>query len=245
MNKVIRCRNKNNRKIIVLLILQVLMGVAPVLMLISFVGFKMYEKKPLAIVFIILIFLCNAAYIILARQYNILNSGRRGEKLLYKAVKKLGGNNIIFCNLPVRYKRGRSELDALIISHKGVIIVEVKNHSGTIQGSWKDEKWQQRKHYKEKTTVQEMDNPIKQMRRQRDIVKSILNAAGEDVWVDTVLFFSNNSAKLRLNMRDGDIVCLGSAELIEFLQNYQGKETLSQVKMDRIAEILSEASNNI
>ncbi|MGN0679522.1 MAG: nuclease-related domain-containing protein [Oscillospiraceae bacterium] len=245
MNKVIRCRNKNNRKIIVLLILQVLMGVAPVLMLISFVGFKMYNEKPLAIVFIILIFLCNTAYIILARQYNILNSGRRGEKLLYKAVKKLGGNNIIFCNLPVRYKRGRSELDALIISHKGVIIVEVKNHSGTIQGSWKDEKWQQRKHYKEKTTVQEMDNPIKQMRRQRDIVKSILNAAGEDVWVDTVLFFSNNNAKLRLNTREGDIVCLGSAELIKFLENYQGKETISRVKMEKMAEILTEASNNI
>lgn len=245
MNKVIRCRNKNNRKIIVLLILQVLMGIAPVLMLISFVGFKMYEKKPLAIIFIILIFLCNTAYIILARQYNILNSGRRGEKLLYKAVKKLGGNNIIFCNLPVRYKRGRSELDTLIISHKGMIIVEVKNHSGTIQGSWKDEKWQQRKHYREKTTVQEMDNPIKQMRRQRDIVKSILNAAGEDVWVDTVLFFSNNNAKLRLNTREGDIVCLGSAELVKFLENYQGKETISRVKMEKMAKILSEASNNI
>lgn len=245
MNKVIRCRNKNNRKIIVLLILQVFMGVAPVLMLISFVGFKMYNEKPLAIVFIILIFLCNTAYIFLARQYNILNSGRRGEKLLYKAVKKLGGNNIIFCNLPVRYKRGRSELDALIISHKGVIIVEVKNHSGTIQGSWKDEKWQQRKHYKEKTTVQEMDNPIKQMRRQRDIVKSILNSAGEDVWVDTVLFFSNNNAKLRLNTREADIVCLGSAELVKFLENYQGKETISRVKMEKMAEILTEASNNI
>lgn len=245
MNKVIRCRNINNKKIIVLLILQVIMGVAPVLMLISFVGFKMYEKKPLAILFIALIFLCNTAYIVLARQYNILNSGRRGEKLLYRAVKKLGGNNIIFCNLPVRYKRGRSELDALIISHKGVIIVEVKNHSGTIQGSWKDEKWQQRKHFREKTTVQEMDNPVKQMRRQRDIVKSILNSAGEDVWIDTVLFFSNNNAKLRLNLREDDLVCLGSAELIDFLENYKGKETISRVRMEKFAEILNEASMKI
>ncbi len=245
MNKVIRCKNKNNRKIIVLLILQVFMGVAPVLMLISFVMFRMFEKKPLAIVFIALIFLCNAAYIFLARQYNILNSGRRGEKLLYKAVKHLGGSNIIFCNLPVRYKRGRSELDALIISRKGVIIVEVKNHSGTIQGSWKDEKWQQRKHYREKTTVIEMDNPIKQMRRQRDIVKSILNACGEDVWVDTVLFFSNNNAKLRLNTREGDIICLGSTELIQFLDSYRGKQELPRPKMEKIADILSEASNNI
>ncbi len=246
MNKVIRCRNKNNAKIIALLVLQVFMGVAPVLMLISFLGFKMYEKKPLAIVFIILIFLCNVAYIILARQYNILHSGRRGEKLLYRAVKKLGGNNIIFCNLPVRYKRGRSELDALIISHKGVIIVEVKNHSGTIQGSWKDEKWLQRKHYRdEKTTEQEMDNPVKQMRRQRDIVKSILLAEGENVWIDTVLFFSNDNVKLRLNLREDDVVCMGSAELINYLENYEGKELISRVKMEKYAEILKEVSMNI
>lgn len=241
MNKVIRCRNKNNNKIIVLLVLQVFIGVAPVLMLISFVGFKMYEEKPLAIVFIILIFLCNAAYIILARQYNILNSGRRGEKLLYKAVKKLDGGNIIFCNLPVRYKRGRSEVDALIISRKGIITVEVKNHSGTIQGSWKDEKWLQRKHYKEKTTEQEMDNPLKQMRRQRDIVKSILNAEGENVWIDSILFFSNNNVKLRLNLRETDMVCLGSEELIKTLENYEGKTELSRSEMEKIAAVLSDA----
>lgn len=205
----------------------------------------MYEQKPLAIVFIILIFLCNTAYIVLARQYNILNSGRRGEKLLYKAVKKFGNGNIIFCNLPIRYKSGRSEADALIISRKGIIIIEVKNHSGTIQGSWKDEKWIQRKHYKEKTTEQEMDNPLKQMRRQRDIVKSILNAEGENVWIDSVLFFSNKNVKLRLNLRESDMVCLGSVELIELLDSYEGKVTLSRDKMQRIAKILNETSMKI
>lgn len=245
MNKLVRCKNKNNHKILVLLILQVFMGVSPVLMLISFVGFKMYEKKPLAIVFIILIFLCNTAFMILARQYNILNSGRRGEKLLYKAVKKLSGGNIIFCNLPVRYKRGRSEIDALIISPKGIITVEVKNHSGTIQGSWKDEKWLQRKHYKEKTTEIDMDNPLKQMRRQRDIVKSILNAEGEDVWIDSVLFFSNYGAKLRLNLREIDMVCLGSKELMKLLEDYEGKTTLSRERMEKIAKILAQASLNV
>lgn len=245
MNKVIKCRNKNNKKLVGLLILQVMLGVAPVLMLISFVFFRMFEKKELAIIFIALIFLCNTAYIFVARQYNILNSGRRGEKLLNKAVKRFGNNNIIFCNLPVRYKRGRSELDALIISPKGLIIVEVKNHSGTIQGSWKDEKWEQRKHYREKTTVQEMDNPVKQMRRQRDIVKSILNAAGEDVWIDTVLFFSNNNVKLRLNLREDDIVCMGSEELLGFLNHYNGKIPLSREKMEHCAEVLSEASMSI
>ena len=139
MKKVIRCKNSNNKKIIGLLIVQVFLGVAPVLLLISFVGFKMYERKVLAIVIIALIFLCNVGYMITARRYNILNSGRRGEKQLYKTIKKLGGSFVVFLNLPIRYKRGRSETDALIIGEKGIVIIEAKNHSGTISGSWKSE----------------------------------------------------------------------------------------------------------
>ncbi|MCH5206798.1 MAG: NERD domain-containing protein [Oscillospiraceae bacterium] len=245
MNKVIRCKNTNNKRIVALLVLQVFMGVSPVLLLISFVMFRLYEHKIIAIVIIVLIFLCNAAYVILARRYNVLNSGRRGEKQLYKTVKHLSGNNIIFCNLPIRYKRGRSEVDMLIISHRGVIIVEVKNHSGTIQGSWKSEKWEQRKFYRDKTATLEMDNPIKQMRRQRDIVKSILNAAGEDVWIDTVLYFSSSNAKLKLNLRENDYVCLGSRELLRFLEDYDRNEIISKIQMEKYARILNDARANI
>ena len=245
MNKVIRCKNTNNKRIIALLVLQVFMGVSPVLLLISFVMFRLYEHKIIAIVIIVLIFLCNAAYVILARRYNVLNSGRRGEKQLYKTVKHLSGNNIIFCNLPIRYKRGRSEVDMLIISHRGVIIVEVKNHSGTIQGSWKSEKWEQRKFYRDKTATLQMDNPIKQMRRQRDIVKSILNAAGEDVWIDTVLYFSSSNAKLKLNLRENDYVCLGSRELLRFLEDYDRNEIISKIQMEKYARILNDARANI
>ena len=246
MNKVYRCKNTNNKRLIVLFIMQVFLGVFPVLLLISFVMFQLYEKnKILAIVVIILIFLCNAAYAFLARRFSVLNSGRRGEKQLFKTVKHLSGNNIIFCNLPIRYKRGRSEVDMLIISHKGIIIVEVKNHSGTIQGSWKSEKWEQRKHYRDKTVALEMDNPIKQMRRQRDIVKSILNAAGEEVWIDTVLYFSGSNVKLRLNLRENDYVCCGENELLRFLESYDRNTVIPRAQMEKYAKILNDARANI
>lgn len=246
MNKVIRCKNTNNKKIVILFILQVVCGVMPVVLLAAFVLMKMYETKITAVIAIVLIFLCNIGYMLLARRYSILNSGRRGERDLYKTVRRLGGNNYIFCNLPVRYKRGRSELDMLIVSHKGLIIVEVKNHSGTIQGSWKSDKWEQRKYYRGgKITSQEMDNPIKQMRRQRDIVKSILNAAGEDVWIDTVLYFSSSNAKLKLNLRENDFVCLGGKELLNFLESYDRNVVISRTQMEKYVRILNEARANI
>lgn len=246
MNKVIRCRNQNNRKIAFLVVLQVFLGVCPVLLLIAFVAFHMYEAKPTALFAIILIFLCNVGYAFSARQYNILNSGRRGEKQLYRAVKKLSGNNIVLTNLPIRYKKGRSEVDMLIINHKGVIIVEVKNHSGTITGNWKSDKWEQHKYYAGgNSTTTEMDNPIKQMRRQRDIVKSILNSAGEEVWIDTVLYFSGSNVRLKLNLRENDYVCLGSRELIHFLNSYDRNEVISRIQMEKYAKILLDARANV
>lgn len=241
MNKVIRCKNTNNTRIILLAIAQVILGVSPVLMLIAFVWFRLFEIKITAIIFIVLIGLCNMGYAVLSRRYNVLNSGRRGERELFKSIRHLNGNNIIFCNLPIRYKRGRSETDMLIINRRGIIIIEVKNHSGTIQGSWKADKWEQRKFYRSNTTIIEMDNPIKQMRRQRDIVKSILNAAGENVWIDTVLYFSNDNAKLRLELRENDYVCLGSRELLQFLEDYGHGETLTKEQIEKYAKILNDA----
>lgn len=245
MNKVIRGNNTNNKKVVGLFVGQVILGVMPVLLLIAFVAFKLYDRPIIAAVFIALIVLCNVAYAILGRRYLVLNSGVKGEKRLYRAVRRLSGNNIIFRNLPVRYKRGRSELDLMIISHSGIIIVEVKNHSGTISGGWKSDKWMQKKFYRDgKTSQQEMDNPIKQMRRQRDIVKSILNAEGENVWIDTVLYFSSPNAKLRLTLRETDYVCSSEAELMHFLEQYKGGETLSMSRMQKIAEILRKASGD-
>lgn len=241
LKKVIHCKNVNNRKIIALLAVQVFLGVAPVLLLAAFVGFSMYNDKLLAIVIIVLIFLCNVAYMITARRYNILNSGRRGEKQLFKTVKKLETDGYVFLNLPIRYKGGRSEADAIIIGEKGVVIIEAKNHSGTISGSWRSEKWTQTKYYSNgKITSAEMENPIKQMRRQRDIVKSVFNAAGEDVWIDTVLYFSNESARLKIHLRENDYVCLGSDELMNFLRNHKTNTRLSSEKMKRYEEILNE-----
>lgn len=243
MNKVIRGRNKNNKMVILLFVLQVIVGIMPVLLLIAFVWLKLYTQPISAAVVIALILLCNVAYIFLARRYGVLNSGVRGEKQLFRTVKKLGGNNIIILNLPVRYKRGRSELDAMLITHKGVLIVEVKNHSGSISGSWKSEKWIQRKYYRDgKTSQQEMDNPIKQMRRQRDIVKSILNKAGEDVWIDSILYFSSPNVKLRLNLRENDYVCSGSSELLHFLEAYDSGTVLSKTRMYKLAQIMKSAA---
>ncbi len=239
MNKIIKGKNLNSKRVAALIILQIAVGILPIFLLVAFVWLRLYQMPVAAAIVIGLILLCNGGYMVLARRYEMLHSGLSGEKRLYRTVKKLGGNNIIFRNLPLKYKRGRSEADLLVVSHKGIIIIEVKNHSGTIVGNWKSEKWEQRKVYRDgKITSAEMENPLRQMRRQRDIVKSILISAGENVWIDSVLYFSSPMAKLRLTLRDNDYVCSNDMELMKFLENYSSGETLSRSHMEKIAAIL-------
>lgn len=212
----------NFKKITALFVLQVILGILPVILLLAYIFFELYTYHVIGYIFIAIILISAVLNITVAKRYNVLLSGFKGEKALMKAVKKLGNEYMVFSNLPVRYKKNRSEIDLLVISPTYVLIVEVKNHSGYISGKHKDERWIQRKVYRDgKTTEMEMQNPLKQLRRQRDIIKSILQSNDLDQWIETVLYFSSKSVHLYLDLYDSDNVCSSEKELLEFLREYE------------------------
>ncbi len=221
-----------------LFVLQIILGVLPVVLLVCYICFQLYTLPALGYSFIGVMILAAGANITVTKRYNVLVSGFRGEKSLMKTVKKLGPDYTVFTNLPVRYKKNRSEIDLLILSKDYFLIVEVKNHSGYISGAHKDENWIQRKVYRDgKTTETTMQNPIKQMRRQRDIIKSILLANGIDVWIDTVLYFSAPSVHLYLDLFDTDNVCSSEKELLDFLRTYKSPKPIDSEKLEKAKEV--------
>lgn len=248
--KIYKAKNKNKKKVGALFVLQVIFGTLPAVLLVIFVmaAIPVTETPEDNRVYIAAyisaagIILCGFAYTILGRKYNILISGLRGEKALYKIAKRHKNKYRIFLNLPVRYNRNRSEIDMLMISEKGVLIVEVKNHSGTISGGDKDAVWTQFKHYRDgKSTEGEMKNPLKQLARQREILKNILRAKGYDVWIDGVVFFSNPFARLKLSLSDrGGYVAAGEKELDDFLSGYESPRPPKREEIEAITAILRE-----
>lgn len=244
MAKVYKSGNPNNKKVTVLFAVQVILGVLPVLLLAAFVLWFGGENLYVALIIIIAMFLCSVVYFIAARRYNVLLSGYRGEKALMKLSKKLKGDNVVFYNLPIRYKRNRSELDMLIISEKGILTVEVKNHSGVIHGNDNDDKWQQVKTYKDgKITETEMDNPLRQIRRQREILKSILRSEGyNDLWIDSILYFSSPIVRLKLNLKSDSYVTNSEDDLLKFIRGYRSKTPLSTSDVEKITEIIRKSN---
>ncbi|MCL1866015.1 MAG: NERD domain-containing protein [Oscillospiraceae bacterium] len=248
MIKLYKNKNTNRVKIRLLFICQIFLGVLPVVL---FVIYSTYVRQLetldqyetwMGTIFIIIMVCAFVLYTVTSRKYNILVSGRRGERILIKTAKKLSGNYSIFSNLPIRYKKNRSEIDLLIIGENGLLIIEVKNHSGVIIGSDTALTWTHRKYYRKgKTTETEMENPFKQMKRQREILKSILRSNEVDVWIDSILFFSGNPG---LKLRVGDEIAVAGSEneLIGLINDYQAKNPLPKEKQEQIVKILKDFS---
>ena len=250
--KIYKSRNPNKLRIGVLFAMQVIFGALPAVLFILFAidNFRTAQANPEAVaantnyvsayISAAAIVLCGIAYFILARRYNILLSGLKGERSLAKIAKRHKGSYDIFINYPIQYKRSRSEIDMILVGKKGIIIIEVKNHSGTVSGTDSDDKWVQYKHYKDgKNTEAEMKNPIKQVTRQRDILKSILHSNGVDAWIDGVVYFSNPLIRLKLSLKNkSSIVCAGEKELDSFISGYSAPRPLSKKDSEKIIEIL-------
>ena len=235
----------NFKKITVLFILQIILGVLPFVLLVVYIGFSLYSNAVLGYVFIAVMAVTAAANFTITKRYNVLLSGFKGEKSLMKTVKKLGGEYTLFSKVPLRYKKNRSEIDLLVMCDRYIIIIEVKNHSGYIYGNHKDETWTQRKIYRDgKTTETNMTSPIRQMRRQRDIIKSILRANDLDQWVDTVLYFSAPTVHLYLDLSDSDNVCSSEKELLEFLRTYKSPKPIDRDKLEKIKLLFKDMCSN-
>ncbi|MCL2071185.1 MAG: NERD domain-containing protein [Oscillospiraceae bacterium] len=244
MIKLYKNRSPNFKKISLLFISQILLGTLPIALFAIYVFYiqrlERFEEYNIfiGVVFISIMSLALIGYSVAAKKYNILVSGYRGERILVKVAKKLNGDYTVFTNLPIRYKKNRSEIDLLLLGESGVLIIEVKNHSGVIIGSDNAQTWIHRKYYRKgRTSETEMENPFNQIKRQREILKSILRANGLDIWVDSILFFSGNPS-LRLRADGGIAVASSEEELIEIISGYQSKIPPTKQECDNIIKIL-------
>ncbi|MCL2633691.1 MAG: NERD domain-containing protein [Oscillospiraceae bacterium] len=238
MIKIYKNKNANFKKISFLFAIQVILGMLPAV-LFTVYALSLEEKDiSLGIIIISIILFSFAGYIVAGRRYNILVSGYKGEKRLVKTVKQLDGDYSVFTNLPIRYKRNRSEIDLLLVSRNGVLIVEVKNHSGVISGSYNEDDWIHRKYYRKgKVSEIEMENPFKQIKRQREILKSILRSNGLDIWVDSILYFSGKPC-LRLDLSGDSCVASSENELVGFINSYKSKKPLTDEEYNGIINTL-------
>lgn len=143
------------------------------------------------------------AAVIKWRSGRAARKGRHGEKVVAKELARLGRKDYIVINdLLVPSANGHtSQIDHVVVSTRGIFIVETKSHAGRISGSENAQYWQQHLSSQTKTFY----NPLLQNRSHLRAVRKLLKAHRdiEEEMFSTVVVFTD---AWRLDVKADDLV---------------------------------------
>ncbi len=141
------------------------------------------------------------------------SKGNYGEFVLYRKVIRIFGTESVLTNIYLESRNTEmTEIDVLAVSRKGIYVFEMKNYSGFIYGSGKDQYWTQ---VLNKWVKNKFYNPLKQNYAHTKAIESYLGVT-TDVIVP-IIVFSNNSKLSKIDIDD-------------FSNVYQFRDTLKFIK---------------
>lgn len=119
-----------------------------------------------------------------------------GEGLEYSIARQMNtvyGYHFVARNVILPHKGRTSECDVILVHEIGVIVVEAKDYSGWIFGSWEDAMWTETF----RTTKQRFYNPIKQNQTHIRALRNYLGLAEEVPILSYIVFSSEAELKKR------------------------------------------------
>ena len=168
------------------------------------------------------------------KHYKILKTGLQGEKMTQNILKTLPNSYQIISNITIEFEGKRSEIDNLILSPRGIVIIETKNYKGILEGSVDDIDWKYTKTSAQgnnyTTTVK---NPLKQVKRQTYILSQILKENNINCWIDSYVYILESQCYV-----GSEKIFLDERSLIHKIVSSGKENALNGADIDRIKNIL-------
>ncbi|WP_244835420.1 nuclease-related domain-containing protein [Clostridium sp. BJN0001] len=166
--------------------------------------------------------------------------GKNGENEVNKIISKnLNRNFYILKDILLNHNEKTSQIDHIIISKKGIFVIETKNYSGKIIANKDKKYWTQfvkgEKHF--------FFNPILQNEGHIRMLKNILKYKyGRNINIYSVVVFTNRSKVENIDFLDSVIYI---NQLIKFIKNKKcsRKDMISKDDMNYLKDLILE--NNI
>ena len=162
------------------------------------------------------------------------HAGRLGERFAYEVISEiLREDDVLLTNITVTFDGKQAEFDDVIINSTGVYIIEVKNYSGELFGDEDDYEWIKNKmtpggQFYQKT----VKNPIKQVKRQVNILSQYLQNNGINAWIKGYVFFVEQNCPVQSEY------VLATQRDIDEAVHRPGDEALNERTIDRIRGVL-------
>lgn len=189
------------------------------------------------LVLLIIAFILFTVFLAYRKNFEILQSGVRGEEATLKVLQKLPKGYTILTN-PVILNRGiKMELDFVVIGKNGVFIIETKNYRGIISGKTSRATWKQIKHGKnDKVYEKEVSNPVKQAHRQGKRMTEMFRDFDITADIYPVVYFVDERSELKIrdDANMGVDVFNKERHLINFIVNSNGRHTVNSNELSKI-----------
>ncbi|MDE6548324.1 MAG: NERD domain-containing protein [Muribaculaceae bacterium] len=127
-------------------------------------------------------------------------SGKRGEKMVAKELGRLKKKDYIVINdLMLPSSNGRtSQIDHVVVSSRGIFVIETKNHAGRISGAEHAQYWQQHLSSQSRSLY----NPLLQNRSHLRAIRRLLPKMDAEFFSSMVVF----TEAWRLDINADDII---------------------------------------
>lgn len=157
-------------------------------------------------------------------------AGEIGENKVASIISQMiDKNDVLLRNVSVTYEGKETELDNVIISKRGLFIIEVKNYNGELEGDEESYEWKKYKSTRDgKVYSKKVRNPIKQVKRQIYILGNYLRYYGIDIWINGYVYLLNSNSPVY-----SDYVLDNINEMDKVLhkksERYLNKDTINKI----------------
>ncbi|WP_180953524.1 NERD domain-containing protein [Bacillus sp. T33-2] len=163
--------------------------------------------------------------------------GRFGEKQVSNLLNNLDDTKYILLNdLYIPKENGQTtQIDHVLVSHKGLFVIETKNYKGWITGSEYSQYWTQHNYKRQ----DKLYNPIWQNVGHIKALKEYLGDILNDVPVHSIIVFSKQATlKFKEPFKKATVIKMG--DLLSTIEDEGGAgETVSNFKRHKIKQLLS------
>ncbi|MEM2930972.1 MAG: nuclease-related domain-containing protein [Thermoproteota archaeon] len=162
-------------------------------------------------------------------KYRIWSAGAEGEENVAEVLGSLKGFET---TSDVVLPGGKANIDHVVVSTKGVFVVETKNHKGLVR--CRGDSWELLKTGRKGTVYSgDIGNPSKQVKGNALALRRFLSEKlGINTYVNGIVCFTNLETKLET--WNPTVTVLHIANLKSFLLSLEHRETLSQDDVKRI-----------
>lgn len=165
-----------------------------------------------------------------------LRAGLKGEvEVTRQLAESLDNSHYIFNDLRIKAGRRSAQIDHLVVSPRGIFLIETKNWRGHLSGTEEDDRWTQTK--REGEPPIRISNPIQQTKRHADVLRIALDR--ESVrWPDLHPMVVFLSPRTTFDIRHSETPVLHPREAVEYVASYRAEQDHSEEEINAVINLL-------